>query len=146
MFGDRELDLSDSHSGTTRHNAYRSYRAAGYRARGAAARACASRLLAKANIRTRIAELQEEEEGVWALYVRPWRTLLPQAQKVLEDAMAGKDITSVQVQAARAVIELAEGPLHLRFQHKGSSGESRGVSITLWSGESRGAEDRAIQH
>ena len=137
VFGNPGHDPADPLSAPdTRNNAYQSYVAAGYAARGSAARACASRLLTKANIRQRIAELRREQERVCEVFLRRWRSLLPKAQQVLEDALDGREITGPQIQAAREVIQQAEGPVHLRFGGREPSDERSPLRITLWSGRS----------
>lgn len=148
VFGDPKLDPTDPQSTDSRNNASQSYMAAGYRARGAAARACASRLLTNANIQARIAELRQEEQRVREVYMRSWRTLLPKAQQVLEDALDGKEISGRQIQAARIVIEQAEGPAHLRFGDQRGSDAQTPLNITLWSGAPRpeGHDDRWVHH
>ena len=118
----------------TRHNATRSYIQAGYKARGPAARTGASRLLTNANIQARIVALREEQERIWKVYLRPWLSFLPEAQRVLEEAMAGEEISPAQLRAAKVAIDQALGPTWLRFAPEKGSGSKGGFNVTLWSG------------
>lgn len=121
----------------TRHNATKSYVAAGYKAKGHAAGVNAHRLLKKADIRSRITALQHEVQRVTSLYMRDWRALLVDAQNVLVKAMRGEEISSQAIQAAREVIRQAEGPAHLRFGPQARQNENQGLRVTLWSGRRR---------
>lgn len=118
----------------TRGNATQSYIHAGYKARGASANVNASRLLRRANIQTRINELRDEEQRMMGVYLRRWKTMLADAQRVLEQAMRGEDIPASAVTAAREVIEQAEGPSRFRFGVQKGASKDGGLSITLWSG------------
>lgn len=93
----------------TLHNATQAYLAAGFRSRSSGAAAVSgSRLLRNAKILDRIAELQVVRDQVADAFLIRWMTLLPEAQQVLRDAMAGEANTSKQLRAAILVIRLAE--------------------------------------
>jgi hypothetical protein len=93
-----------------RHNATQAYIAAGYQPNSLlAASVSASRLLRNDKVRQRIEELRTAEDRLVSALLRRWISLLPDAQKVLMDAMAGEEVTSVQFKAALAVIDRAEG-------------------------------------
>lgn len=136
VLGDPEWSPSDGSVPDTRGHAARAYIQAGYAARGASARAAASRLLRRPAIQDRVIELKELEERMEQVYLRRWGTLLPAAQRVLEDAMRGEAITSQQIQAAKVVIEQALGPVALRFEARPDRGAGSELQVTLWSGAS----------
>lgn len=131
----------------TRGHAKRAYVRAGYAARGASARAAASRLLRSPAVQARIRELRELELKVESVYLRRWESLLPDAQRVLIDAMRGKPITSVQIQAAKVVLDQALGPVNMRFEARSEANDDSGLRVTLWSGSHRsptaGKHDRS---
>lgn len=122
----------------TRNNATQSYIQAGYKARGASASAAASRLLRDVRVQTRISELRNEETRLMQTYLRQWKSVLPNAQSVLVKALDGEEVSTQQIQAAKEIIDQAQGPTRLRFgiSKDGDSGDGN-LNITLWSGRSR---------
>lgn len=115
-----------------KHNATRAYLEAGYRPRSMeAAAAAASRLLRNDKVMGRIWELRNAQDGLVKALLQPWMSLLPDAQKVLRDAMAGEDVTSVQLKAALAVIDRAQGRARPRRGHPDHSDGSADLTVTV---------------
>lgn len=141
MFGKPEHDPNDPRGvPPTVGNGRQSYIMAGYRVKGASADASASRLSRLRVVQQRIAELQREEQRRQSVRLRHWRTLLPKAQQVLEDAMEGKDITTPQIRAAQEVIRQAEGAARYRFAIQKAGDMDTGLEVTLWGGGKRDRE------
>jgi len=140
VFGNPAWDPTneDSEAPDTRQNATQSYIHAGYKARGASANVNASRLLRDARIQARIVELRKEEQRIAGVYLKHWKTLVPKAQAVLLEALEGGDVSAQAIQAAREVVEQAEGPTRFRFGVQKGGDTDAGLSITLWSGRNRG--------
>lgn len=132
---DREMRPSDQEEINYKSNATQSYIAAGYKGRDLTARTCSSRMMTRANIQARIAELRDEEMKVLDVYLRRWKAMLVDAQDVLAKAMAGEDVSTQAIAAAREVIEQAEGPTRFRFGVQSGTGKDGGLNITLWSGK-----------
>ncbi len=125
----------------TRNNATQSYIQAGYRARGNAAYAAASRLLRDVRVQARCSELRKMEQRIASVFLSNWKTLLAEAQDVLRRAMAGEEVSTQAVQAAREVIDQAEGPSRFRFGIDKGADQDGGLNITLWAGKNRGDDE-----
>ena len=117
-----------------RNNAKRSYMAAGYKAVGHSAEASGYSLLRKLEIRTRIDELRKEERSLADVKLRHWKTLLCKAQSVLERAVDGEEIPQSQINAAKEIIEQAQGPTRFRFGVDKGADTDGSINVTLWSG------------
>ena len=132
---DPERPKDPSNPPDTRHNATESYIHAGYRPRNRdSARKAASRLLSRVDIQARLAELRTEEQRIKNAFLSHWKSLLPEAQAVLVKAMAGEEVTTQALQAAREVIEQAQGPTRFRFGVQKGADEDAGLHVTIWSG------------
>lgn len=134
VLGDPEWSPQEGRVPDTRGHAKRAYVRAGYAARGASARAAASRLLRSRAVQARVRELRELELKIESVYLRRWESLLPDAQRVLIDAMRGEPITSVQIQAAKVVLDQALGPVNMRFDARSEANDNSQLRVTLWSG------------
>jgi len=117
-----------------RNNGTIAYMEAGYKAGYRSAGELAYRLLKKVEISGRIAELRKDEQNIRDAFISHWKTMLPDAQDVLRRAMAGEKVTSVQIQAAKEVIEQALGPTRFRFGTDRGADTDAALNITLWSG------------
>lgn len=127
----------------TRDNAAASYRAADYVCKNAATAAVGGhRLLRRTDIRVRINELRSEEARIARARVHRWNALVPDAQKLLMDAILGReDVSASQITAAREVLEQALGPSRFRFQVD-KSGEGDGaLNVTIYGGRHDVQED-----
>lgn len=121
----------------TRDNAAASYRLAGYVCKNAHTAAVGGhRLLSRTDIRARINELRTEEERLARTRLHRWRALVPDAQKLLMDAILGRDdVSASQISAAKEVIEQAIGPTRFRFQVD-KAGEGDGaLNVTIYGGK-----------
>lgn len=138
VFGNPEHDRDDPFSPPdTRHHATESYLAAGYNAARDTARMAGSRLIARDDIRARLAELRKEYEKIKDAFLDTWRSMLPEAQDVLRRAMDPREtVSQADINAAKAVIEQAEGPTRFRFGIDSKAGDSvSGLHVTIWGGK-----------
>ena len=137
VLGNPERDLQAEKRATdnppeTLNNATQAYLAAGFSPRSSeAAAASASRLLRNGKVLARIAELRVVKGRLTAAFLSRWMTLLPDAQRVLEDSMAGEDISSRQIRSAIHVIRLAQGETRSRSGRAGSEGTQRKWRVFL---------------
>jgi len=107
--------------------------AAGYRPKNSqVASVLASRLVRNDKVQRRIRELRAVQDLTVAAFVRDWGSWLPEAQQVLIDAMAGKGVKSVQLKAALAIIDRAEGRTRSRQGSPRSRDENPPYTITMW--------------
>jgi hypothetical protein len=130
VLGNPAHDENDPESPVeTIHNATRSYELAGYKARGNAAAVNGSRLLRRPDIQKRVGELREEAENIASTRIYRWRQLLPRAQEVLARALAGEEVSTQALQAAKEVVLQAGGPPSLRFRDPKSGKDHTAVPI-----------------
>lgn len=138
VFGDGKVPeggKSSKGESDPRHNATRAYVAAGYKAGSLpGASVSASRLLRNAKIQHRIEELRAVEDRTMNVFLRRWGSLLPDAQQVFVDAMAGKEVTPIQLRAAREVVDRAQGRPESRRKSPNVEDDRPPLTITVWGG------------
>lgn len=133
-----ELRPKDQEAPDTRNNATQSYILAGYQARGRNAWTAASRICRDVRVQNRIVELRKMEQRAATVYLRHWKTILPKAQRKLEEILDMEGVSAQTIQAAKEVIEQSEGPSRFRFGVQKGADTDGTLNITLWSGSNRG--------
>jgi phage terminase small subunit len=136
VFGNPAHDPDDeSTPPDTLHNATQAYIQAGYAARGNAASVNGSRLLRRPDIQERVTELREEAEHMARTRVFRWGQLLADAQEALRRALAGEEVSTQAVSAAKEIVAQAQGPAHLRFKDPKSGKERVGIPVFVFGGD-----------
>lgn len=137
VFGNPKHDPKDKENTPpdTFHNATQAYRAAGFKGDDHVCGVGGHRLLRRDDIQTRLVELRTEQTRIKTAFLESWKSMLPDAQDVIRRAMAGEEISTQCLTAAREVIEQAQGPTRFRFGvDKGADDAVSGLHVTLWSG------------
>lgn len=131
VLGNPKHDPKDSDSPPdTLHNATEAYRHAGFKATTRAAAATGgSRLLRRDDVQDRIREVEAEAAAIAETRLFRWGRLLADAQDTLIRAMAGEEVSTQAIRAAREVIQRAEGPLGFRFRNPKTGEETAGIPI-----------------